>query len=379
MYTIYKNTRSKRTEPHQCLIDTTKPKELIAASKTYHYIFPNFSEFTEISSQRCKRGIEFEISLENNWGLSKSYKELRWTKDNCKSIRKELFDNLKLYDSLTSVPLLNSFSKVGGIADLLIRSDKVSTILKVDYPYYNDPIHWVIIEIKYSDKVNDYYRNQTFIYNQALKHIQKGYCTKCSYIFLKDKTSQLVVFNNDDLIRYRHSIQWCRLSKKHRIQSNITLPNITLPNLSNNSNKEYYIYFLDIELSIFTLTTKTPIIWYICIMEVDKQTSPKNITLKHYISPSFDPSETYHSVHFLLNNIKDGDKIYIWTEENYDWISKDWINISKYIPVDTTFKDKDKLILDAWKFNTTKNTGYLHNIQQFGKQFLKRLYYLILN
>ena len=115
------------------------------------YIYEPINYIT-LNSYRKKRGLEFEKKIFNCWENSqisiKSFENFRWTEENCKSCKEHIVS--KNWEILKHIPIINSYNKVGGIPDILIRSDKIKSILNEDYPFSNDPLHYVILEIKYS-------------------------------------------------------------------------------------------------------------------------------------------------------------------------------------------------------------------------------------
>ena len=353
-----------------------------------------------INSFRKKRGLEFEKEIFNIWEqnsniIMKNYDDMKWTYENCK-ISEEDIKNMK-YHILKHIPIINVYNRVGGIPDILIRSDKIRDILNVDYPFLYESIHYVLLEIKYSSSISNYHRNQLYCYNNALKHIQ-NYEPKCAFVLNKTKSVELLVFTREDKKRYEESTRWYRkikeikstidpktklcktnLYKKLKYVPRIRIPKIILNSknlLDTNKRYIYYIFILDIDVSAFFITKQDTVIWHVSIVRVDTYLPEKKPIFISYSGNSFSSIETYKSVHFIYHNLVPNSDIIICSKPNqkWDWIDREWKN--GYLQLYSILKNNlnimsiDQLNINAWNYINSKNIEILYEIENNSKKYL---------
>ena len=155
-----------------------------------------------------------------------------------------------------SAPVRNSYQRTQGIIDLLVRSDYVDKIVsespltteevKIASPILGKDYHYVVIDVKFStlplradgrhllNSANyPAYKAQTWIYNQAIGHIQ-GYTPRYAYILgrrymytskgIKNQslycldrlgTIDYQGVDSDYVEKTKDAIKWWRLVKQH--------------------------------------------------------------------------------------------------------------------------------------------------------------------
>lgn len=368
-----------------------------------------YSDYVTLNSYRKKRGIEFEQKIFQMWESRadiklKTFENYKWTISNCKLCKSDIFS--KEYDILKQVPIINPYNKVGGIPDILIRSDKIKSILEEDYPFDNEPLHYVILEIKYSSEISKYHRNQVYCYNKALKHIQ-NYEPRCAFIIIKNQKPCMITFTEEDKFRYEKSTSWCRkvknyennilpnleilnisdlsksrLYKKFGVLPRIRIPynSLNLPNLiTEDARFVNYVFILDIDISAFFLIEKTSIIWHVAILTVDRKYPEKLPTFRKFTGKTFEAAETYKSVNFVhyistLNSINYPTETIICSRQmsHWDWLERSWkygfSHIQNIIKNHTLHPDE--LMISAWNYVNNKDEKLLKKIENNSRIYL---------
>ena len=386
-----------------------KENDINHIMNTYYYITKKHSHNTNknktvtINSFRKKRGLEFENQVFEFWKNNphidiNSYDNLKWTIENCQNVKNDII--YQKYDILKHIPIINPYNRVGGIPDILIRSDKIKEILSVDYPFIYEPSHYVLLEIKYSSEISKYHRNQLYCYNNALKHVQ-NYEPKCALVLNKSKMIEMIFFTEEDKNRYESSTRWYRQIKK--IKNNLTpdsqinkrklykklkyIPKIKIPKIYLNSEEKildhtkrytYYIYVLDIDISIFKITMDKPIIWHVSVLRTDRQHPDKEPIFIKYTGNNFSPIETYKSVHFIHHNLVPDSEVIICCKSfcHWDWLKKDWKNGYKQIlnilrnDSNINIMNKDELLVSAWEYVNSHDHYILKKIEDNSRKYL---------
>lgn len=387
-----------------------KENDINHIMNTYYYITKkhshnksNKNKTVTVNSFRKKRGLEFENQVFEFWENNplidmNSYDNLKWTLENCQNIKDDIIR--QKHDILKHIPIINPYNRVGGIPDILIRSDKIKEILSVDYPFIHEPCHYVLLEIKYSSEISNYHRNQLYCYNRALKHTQ-NYEPKCALILNKSKTIDMIFFTEEDKNRYESSTRWYRNIKK--IKKNLTpesqmnkkklykklkyIPKIKIPKISLNSEDmildhtkryTYYIYVLDIDVSAFKITTDKPIVWHVSIVRTDRQQTDKEPIFIKYTGTSFSPIETYKSVHFIHHNLVPDSEVIICSKSfcHWDWLRTDWKNGHKQIVnvlrnnPNIIIMSMDELLVSAWDYINSHDHDILKKIEDNSRKYL---------
>lgn len=407
---VYQNTRSKKHLDKPLFYDPKKNTERVSPSKLYNYIsgnqirdvIPSSNNWSELSMIRTTNGNNYEKKImEQRQHIKISNHINRHTFNISKNIIREGLLNPQ-DDSkgiLYSVPLINPKNNTGGIADILIRSDLIESVLDIDYPYKHERLHYICVDIKYSNNTIDYYKSQLYIYNQALKHIQK-YETRCAYMYKKNNIIQPVFFNEDIMKMTRQAVSWLRrlsnykklgidngsILRKEKISIYNNITNITPVRVINSNINNKYVHFIKFytlnldELSL-ELSERKPFIWFIALLTKNLETREKNI--KYIFARSIANHEEIRLLSNMYNIIKSYNfgNIYYWSD-NWNEIEyyPNMFNIKRYYQnhkwknLDIEQKiTSDEFIVSAWKYLQNPTHTYMEIFKDYAENELKIL------
>jgi len=401
MFEVYKNTRSQNKNIQVSELPVSNrflPQ--ISATKTYNYlvdkkekdidkiIFEEKEAYSPLSFYRCERGREFEkkitrmiISKCDVLDITyKSYPFMQWSNFNCKSVQKEIVS--MEYGVLFSVPLINVYNKVGGIADILVRSDCIDKIMDKDtcmYPYYNEPVHYIVIEIKYSDNVNLSHIVQTLIYSSTLSVIT----SKCSYVFDKNERYNLVIFNSTHRDLMKCSLNWLRkILKIKTLWNPLNLTKTNVKKYLNVSEDEETkensmhltvpcrgigkckVFIMDLDISNFQICTVTSRICmifiyfvdtgYLCYKEADNLDILGEASCLSWLK------------YMISKNVRDKRDVLMIGKRKYPW----WRYVNTEILVREEYHKYESLCVHVWRYFNCKTEQQNRVIRDIIKNYM---------
>ena len=391
---IYQCTRSKKSYDTPLLLNLKKNRVRVSPSKLYNYISGNKikdviknddeKSFSELSLIRINNGNEYEKQIIRKICNNPIIVSHFLNEQSVEYGKKLIIEGLKLENTsnilLFQVPLLNKYNNTGGISDILVRSDFIEKIFKIYYPFKHEQLHYVIIDIKYSNNTSQYHKSQLYIYNQSLKHIQK-YETKCSYVYKKNNIIEVIDWKNNEIQITKEAINWCRrlhlyrkfefsnelILKKENIQQSPQTqltPIYIQPNHYYNKFKYiHYVVYYYINLDDFSLeySYRKPFLWYISIMTQNLETDYRNV--KYFFTngvQEHEENKIISNVYHILNNHR-GNVVY-WSQ----YQSKNWFphmyNLHRKFPQHSFNELKqhfypnllqitdDKFMVNSWKY-----------------------------
>ncbi len=267
----YHTRSNKRLKLSPPLPFSRQPRTVISASHVYNYMINDplidwLRMKNRIKSSRCSnydfkefimmQGIKFEskvVSYINSKILPVVSVSKYITKSSCKKTIELMMNGTPV---IHSSPVKNQYNSTQGVIDLLVRSDYLKFLVDIcplteseqciAAPKLNGNYHYVVIDVKFSTlplrsdgkhilNTGNYpaYKSQTFIYNEAIGHIQ-GYTSPYTFILgrrwrYRSKSTtyhhfsclnRLGVINFDGVDRVyrsrtRNALKWLRDLNKH--------------------------------------------------------------------------------------------------------------------------------------------------------------------
>ena len=407
---VYQNTRSRKSIDKPLLYEPKKNIIRVCPSKLYNYISGNqirdvcpMNNWSELSVIRTNNGNEYEkVVIEKIKTDNSFYVNRRLTMDTFNQ-SKQLIKK-KEYDLLFSVPLINKRNNTGGLADVLVKSTAIEKIFGIHYPFKNEVEHYVVIDIKYSENTTEYHKSQLYIYNQALKNIQK-YETKCCYLYKKNDKLEMVFFSEDLVKTTRKAVGWIRrlfFFRQFNLSTNSIIDRekiemrpknnflqMILPSSLNESNESdnilHFVRFYYIKLDEMSLQfcNRKPIIWYVSILTINTFTNMKSI--KHFFINKPYMYEETKIISLVCEYVyKYRGKIIYWNEDDLDMFPNmfnlrtrfencTWNEVFRYFKTSHSTIHYNTFLVNAWKYLSKSSEVNLEWFKNFSKQELEAM------